>query len=109
MAAPYQLAWDGFEGRAYSGVIKSDGTWVPCAADNDDWAEYEEWLGEDKDPPNRPDAWRSPDEGGVVLKLAKDQIAIGSMLHSLAPARHPSPPAAQHQSVPPAPRTQERK
>jgi len=90
MAAAYQLAWDGYDGMAFSGVIKADGTWVPCAAENTDWDAYQTWVGDKTaSPPNKPDPWRAPADGGVAIKLAEGQEAVGSMLYSLPP---PAPP-----------------
>jgi len=109
--AEYQLPSDGFDGRAYSGVIKSDGTWVPCEADNEDWQEYEKWVNDPKaDPPNKPDPYRSPADGGVAIKLKEGEEAVGCMVDSLPPEPAtkppeqmgpPAPPPAQH--VPPPP------
>ena len=112
MAAPYQLAHDGFDGKAFSGVIKADGTWVPCMADCKDWDEYVKWVSDPKaDPPHVPDPWKSPEDGGVAIKLTEDEVAVGSMLMSLpvhkeAPPAHTPPPAHVPPSPPPAaPRT----
>jgi len=88
MAAPYQLPSDGVGGRPYSGVIKSDGTWVPCAADNEDWDEYVEWAGDYSK--NHPDPYRSPADGGVAIKLAEGQVAVGAMLDSMPPDPPPA-------------------
>lgn len=106
MPAPYQLPSDGHDGRAYSGVIKSDGTWVPCEAGNEDWEEYQKWVNDPKaDPPNRPDPYRSPRDGGVTIKLAEGQEAVGCMLDSLPPepAKPATPPPTQQRvASPPA-------
>jgi hypothetical protein len=83
MAAPYQLASDGVAGRPYSGVIKSDGTWVPCEADNEDWKQYVEWAGDYSD--NHPDPYRHPSQGGVKIVRKEGQVPVGAMLDSLPP------------------------
>jgi hypothetical protein len=101
MAGQYQLPSDGFDHHAYSGVIKSDGTWIPCEHDNEDWAKYEAWLAEDKQPPNVPDVYRSPADGGVTIKLKKDQVPVGVMLDSLSPEDYAKAVAAEH-APPPA-------
>src|SRR5262245_3307119 len=86
--AEYQLPSDGVNGRPYSGVIKSDGTWVPCAAENEDWDAYVEWAGDYSK--NKPDPYRSPADGGVAIKLAEGQEAVGAMLDSLPPEPEPA-------------------
>jgi hypothetical protein len=89
MAANYQHASDSVKGMPpYSGVIRADGRWVPCAAGNEDWAEYLEWA---KDEKNQPDPYRSPEEGGVVIKLQEGEVAVGSMLDSMPPEPEPTP------------------
>src|SRR5262245_30175901 len=94
--AEYQLPSDGVNGRPYSGVIKSDGTWVPCAADNEDWDAYVEWVGDYSK--NHPDPYRAPADGGVAIKLKEGEVAVGAMLDSLPP------PSANTAPVdPPAP------
>jgi hypothetical protein len=94
MASKYQLPSDGYDRQARSGVIRSDGKWIACAADSKDWDEYEAWLKEDPEK-NRPDPYRSPEDGGVVIKLEKDQVPVGVMLNSLLPPEEPKPAPAQ--------------
>ena len=96
----YQLASDGFDGRAYSGVIRSDGRWVPCAADNQDWEDYQTWLAADP-VNNKPSPWLSLDNGGTQIVLQQDEVPVGSMFDSLPP---PEETSAQSEAAgPPMP------
>jgi hypothetical protein len=82
--AEYQLASDGFDGKAYSGVIRG-GKFIACAAGSEEWDKYVKWLHEDKDPPNEPAPYLSPKHGGAVIKLEKGEVPVGTMLDSLPP------------------------
>lgn len=79
--AKYQLASDGYDGTARSGVIRDDGKWIPAEAGNPDWYEYVAWL--EESPDNNPDGYRSVANGGVAIKLEENQSAVGAMLDSL--------------------------
>lgn len=81
MAARYQLASDGYDGTARSGVIRDDGKWIPAEAGNPDWYEYIAWLEESVD--NHPDGYRSVKDGGLEILLEENQSAVGSMLDSM--------------------------
>lgn len=85
----FQLASDGFWQVAYSGVIKSDGTWCPCAHGNEDWQDYMDWYGQSVD--NRADPWLSPADGGVAIKLKEGEVPVGTMFDSLPPDWQPAP------------------
>lgn len=80
-SAEYQLASDGYDGVARSGVIRKDGKWVPAEAGNPDWYAYCQWLHESED--NNPAPFASPRDGGIAIKLEPNQSAIGSMLDSV--------------------------
>ena len=88
----YQLASDGYDGVAYSGVIRSDGKWVPAEAGNPDWHEYCDWLHESED--NVPAPFRSVRDGGLAIKLEPNQSAVGSMLDSVEDLDGDQPPPA---------------
>ena len=85
----YQLASDGYDGVARSGVIRADGKWIPCEAGNPDWHEYCDWLAASED--NNPAPFRSPEDGGMVIKLDPNQSAVGSMLDSIEKEDLPPP------------------
>lgn len=86
----YQLASDGYDGVARSGVIRSDGKWVPCEAGNPDWHEYCDWVAASDD--NNPAPFRAPRDGGVAIKLDPNQSAVGSMRDSVDDDDMPQPP-----------------
>jgi hypothetical protein len=88
--ALYQTASDGFDGTGdgvfdmHSGVIKSDGTWVACAAPShsmygQDWADYLAWV----EAGNVPDPYLAPADGGYAITLREGEVAYGSMLNSM--------------------------
>jgi len=101
--AKYQHASDAVAGMPpFSGVIRSDGKWVANMATSEDWEEYLDWA---RDGKNHPDPYKSPSDGGVVIKLEEGQVAYGAMLDSLPPepttgseppkpAQAPPPPSA---------------
>jgi len=94
--AQYQLAHDGFDGRAYSGVI-SGGKFIACAHGSQEWADYVKWVGEG----NKPDPWRSPEDGGQALSVGEGDLVVGSMLYSIKgydPDLTPPPPESAHWS-----------
>lgn len=86
----YQLASDGYWGLAFSGVIKADGTWVPCADDHGDWNAYMDWFAQG----NRADPWLPLADGGVKIVLKEGEVAVGSMLDSLPPEEGGNPMSA---------------
>jgi len=114
--AKYQLAADAYEGKPYSGVIRDDGKWIPCEAGNGDWYEYLDWVHADEK--NRPDPFKSVEDGGIEIKLVEHQKAVGSMVRSVknetdmppAPPRdlphrtdiYTPPPMPTDASMPPA-------
>lgn len=87
--AEYQLASDGYDGVARSGVIRGDGKWIPCEAGNPDWYEYVKWL--EASPDNNPEPWRRVEHGGLAIKLEDDQSAVGAMLDSVEMPDMPPP------------------
>ena len=89
-SAEYQLASDGYDGSARSGVIRADGKWVPAEAGNPDWYAYMQWLREDEE--NRPAPYASPRDGGVAIKLEPNQSAVGVMKDSIDDEDMPMPP-----------------
>jgi hypothetical protein len=93
----YQLPSDGFDGTARSGVIRSDGKWIPAEAGNPDWYEYVKWL--EESPDNNPDPFLSPDDGGVEIKLEDNQSAVGSMIPSVRELDMP-PPVEEPRRIP---------
>jgi hypothetical protein len=100
--ALFQLASDGFWGEAFSGVIKSDGSWCPCAfhpAGQSDWHDYMDWYAQG----NKADPWLSPADGGYLIVLKPGEIAVGSMFDSLPPGYHNPPPTVLEATSPPAP------
>jgi hypothetical protein len=76
--AEYQLAHDGFDERAYSGVLRG-GKFIPCEANSKEWDDYMKWFAEG----NRPDPWRSPVHGGQAISPDKDEVVVGSMFYSI--------------------------
>jgi hypothetical protein len=86
MAGMYQHASDWIPGYPpFSGVIRvSDGKFIACAANSQEWQEYLDWAA--ADPANVPDPFLSPNAGGVAIVPAEDQPVYGSMLESLPPA-----------------------
>lgn len=89
-SAEYQLASDGYDGSARSGVIRQDGKWIPAEAGNPDWYAYMQWLREDED--NRPAPYASPKDGGIAIRLAPNQSAVGVMKDSIDDEEMPMPP-----------------
>jgi hypothetical protein len=89
--AAYQHASDAHSGQAYSGVVRADGRWCPCAAGNTDWADYQTWAAT---APNVADPYKSPVDGGVAIVLQTDEVAVGSMIDSLPGATSDLPPMA---------------
>jgi hypothetical protein len=100
--ALFQLASDGFWGEAFSGVIKSDGTWCPCAfhpAGQSDWHDYMAWYAQG----NKADPWLSPADGGYEIVLKPGEIAVGSMFDSLPPGYQNPPPTVLEATSTPTP------
>lgn len=90
MASLYQHASDWIPGTPspFSGVIRSDGKWVACAAESQDWEDYLEWASAEG---NVVDPYLSPAAGGVTIVLGEGEVAYGAMLGSLPPT-DPGPP-----------------
>lgn len=105
----YQDASDAVPGmNPYSGVIRDDGRWVACAANSDLWDEYLTWAETET---NKRLPFKSPADGGYVIKLQEGEEAYGSMLDSLppegetvtpGPMQPPPPPPAGAMPPPPS-------
>jgi hypothetical protein len=92
MPSLYQHVSDWIPGTPtpFSGVIRvADGKFIPCEANNQDWADYLAWAATEG---NVTDPYLSPAAGGVVVVVPEGEEPVGTMNDSLPPPAEGGPP-----------------